>query len=346
MTSVHVDVEEDEVAVVAQELSVPVETMLEMYRRMARIRRFEETAKDLLFKGELYGAFHTSVGQEASIVGTCLALRPDDYMVGTHRSHGHPIGKGARLDRLLAELMGRTTGVDGGFGGSMHISDFSVGSLGETSIVGSGLPVATGAALGSKLRGDGRIALCFFGDGASNEGTFHESLNLAAIWTLPVVFVCENNQYGELTAARKVVSVPEISMRAVAYGIPGVTVDGQDVLAVHAAVTEAVDRARTGRGPSLVETKTYRFDNHAVGLPIENYRPAEEVEHWKAERDPLVLARAEFIAGGVADAQLDAILAEVETEVGNALEFARTSPLPEPDAAFDHVYTEPIEIER
>src|SRR3984957_3005395 len=201
----------------------------ETYLRMNRIRQFEETTKELLLKGELRGAFHTSTGQEASIVGSCMALRDDDYMVGTHRSHGHPIGKGAKLDGLLAELMGKETGVNQGKGGSMHLSDFSVGSLGETSIVGSGLPVATGAALGSKMQGDGRVALCFFGDGASNEGTFHESLNLASVWTLPVVYVCENNGYGEMTAASLAVSVKHVSQRAAAYDMPGVTVDGQDV---------------------------------------------------------------------------------------------------------------------
>src|SRR3984957_5241063 len=223
--------------------SVSQEERREMYRRMSRIRQFEETAKTMMKRGELYGALHTSVGQEASIVGSCMALTADDYMGGTHRSHGHPIGKGAKLDRLLAELMGKETGIDQGKGGSMHLSDFSVGSLGETSIVGSGLPVATGAALGSKMQGNDRVTLCFFGDGASNEGTFHESLNLAAIWALPVVYLCENNMYGEMTAASESVSVPNVSMRAVAYGIPGITVDGQDVLAVYDAVANVVDLA-------------------------------------------------------------------------------------------------------
>lgn len=314
----------------------------EMYRRMKRIRRFEETTKDLLLAGELYGAFHTSVGQEASIVGSCMALRPDDYMLGTHRSHGHPIGKGAKLDRLMAELMGRETGVNHGMGGSMHLSDFSIGSLGETSIVGSGLPVAAGAALGSKMQGLDRVTLCFFGDGASNQGTFHESLNLAAIWDLPVVYVCENNAYGELTAASYAVSVEDISVRAAGYGIPGVTVDGQDVLAVHDAVTEAVRRARAGEGPSLVETKTYRFENHAVGLPIENYRSQEEVEFWRANRCPVKIFRSHLLSEGVAATDLEAIDAEVEAEVTSALEFARTSPAPPPDAAFTHLFNTPV----
>ena len=313
----------------------------QMYRRMARIRQFEATTKELMLKGELYGAFHTSTGQEASIVGACMALRDDDYMVGTHRSHGHPIGKGAALDRLLAELMGKETGVNQGKGGSMHLSDFSVGSLGETSIVGSGLPVATGAALGSKLQGLDRVALCFFGDGASNQGTFHESLNLAAIWTLPAVYVCENNGYGELTAVQNTMSVEHVSERAAGYGIPGITVDGQDVLAVHGAVSEAVARARRGEGPSLVETMTYRFDNHAIGMRIENYRDEAEVEHWRTHRDPLVLFREALGARSIDGDELDAIDAAVEAELIDALEFARSSSPPPPEAAFTHLFTNP-----
>ena len=322
-------------------MTVTGDDLREMYRRMSRIRQFEATTKELMLSGELYGAFHTSTGQEASIVGSCMALRTDDYMVGTHRSHGHPIGKGAALDRLLAELMGKETGVNQGKGGSMHLSDFSVGSLGETSIVGSGLPVAAGAALGSKLQGIDRVTLCFFGDGASNQGTFHESLNLAAIWTLPVIYVCENNGYGELTAAHVTMSIEQVSERAAGYGIPGTTVDGQDVLAVHSAVSEAVARARRGEGPSLVETLTYRFDNHAIGIRIENYRDEAEVEHWRTHRDPLVLFRQALGARGVDGGELDAIDAAVEAELSEALEFARSSPAPPPEAAFTHLFTNP-----
>ena len=322
-------------------MTVTGDNLREMYRRMSRIRQFEATTKELMLSGELYGAFHTSTGQEASIVGSCMALRTDDYMVGTHRSHGHPIGKGAALDRLLAELMGKETGVNQGKGGSMHLSDFSVGSLGETSIVGSGLPVAAGAALGSKLQGIDRVTLCFFGDGASNQGTFHESLNLAAIWTLPVIYVCENNGYGELTAAHVTMSIEQVSERAAGYGIPGTTVDGQDVLAVHGAVSEAVARARRGAGPSLVETLTYRFDNHAIGIRIENYRDEAEVEHWRTHRDPLVLFRQALGARGIDGEELDAIDAAVEAELSEALEFARSSPAPPPEAAFTHLFTNP-----
>jgi acetoin:2,6-dichlorophenolindophenol oxidoreductase subunit alpha len=318
----------------------------EMYRRMYRSRSFEMAAIEKMKSGEIPGALHTSVGQEASIVGSCMALRDDDYMVGNHRSHGHPIGKGARTDRLFAELMGKATGINAGLGGSMHLSDFSVGSLGETSIVGSGLPVAAGAALGSKLQGNDRVTLCFFGDGASNEGTFHESLNLAAIWTLPVVFLCENNGYGELSAASVMVSVPDVSMRAAGYGIPGVTVDGQDVVAVYEAVTGAVTRARRGDGPSLVETKTYRFHNHAFGLPVENYRDQAEIDEWR-KRDPVELFRARMLAEGVLDdSGISGIEDEVAAEIEAAVAFAESSPYPSLDAAFEHVYTNPIPIRR
>lgn len=318
----------------------------EAYRRMSRIRQFEETTKDLLIKGELYGAFHTSTGQEASIVGSCLALEDGDYMVGTHRSHGHPIGKGADIRGLMAELMGRVGGVNQGKGGSMHLSDFSVGSLGETSIVGSGLPVATGAALGAKMQGNGRVSLCFFGDGASNEGTFHESLNIAAIWDLPAVYVCENNGYGELTAWRKVIASESIAARSVAYGMPGEVVDGQDVLAVYEVVKKAVDRARAGEGPSLIETRTYRYENHAIGLPAENYREQSEIDEWRNTKDPLTLFRDRADELGLDISELDVIDKEIDAEVGSAVEFARQSPEPALEEAFTHVFTEPVEIRR
>lgn len=327
-------------------MGLPHDLLAEAYRRMKRIRVFEETAKEMVFKGELYGAFHTSTGQEASIVGTCLNLDPTDYMVGTHRSHGHPIGKGADPGPLMAELMGRRNGVNGGFGGSMHLSDFSVGSLGETSIVGSGLPVGTGAGLGCKLLGNGRVSLVFFGDGASNEGTFHESLNLAAIWDLPVVFVCENNGYGEFTAASKVIATDTIAQRALAYDIPGVTVDGQDVDAVYDAVAEAVRRARAGEGPSLVETVTYRYENHAVGLPHEDYRTPDEVQQWRTERDPIDNFLRRYRDQGIAAHELDAIDQEVDEQIEAAVEFGRAGEEPTPDEAFDHVYTHPITIHR
>lgn len=320
--------------------------LIEAYRRMSRIRQFEEYTKDLLLKGQLYGAFHTSTGQEASIVGSCLPLEDSDYMVGTHRSHGHPIGKGADIKGLMAELFGRVDGVNKGKGGSMHLSDFSVGSLGETSIVGSGLPVATGAGLGSKMQGDDKVTLCFFGDGASNEGTFHESLNIASIWDLPVVYLCENNGYGEFTEWRKVVASESIAARSVAYDMPGVVVDGQDIVAVYEAVKTAVDRARAGDGPSLIETRTYRYENHAIGLPMEAYRDPEEVEDWRANRDPLILFRDRTEEFGIDMGELDAIDLEIADEVEAAVKFAKASPEPAAEDAFDDLFTEPVEIRR
>jgi acetoin:2,6-dichlorophenolindophenol oxidoreductase subunit alpha len=337
-------------------MGLPNEFLVEMYRRMIRIRLFEDTTWER--RTDVPGVTHLSTGMEASIVGACMALGDEDYMVGTHRSHGHPIGKGARLDRLAAELMGKVTGINRGKGGSMHLSDFSVGSLGETSIVGSGLPVATGAALGCKMQHSQRIALCFFGDGAANEGTFHESLNLAAIWALPVVYLCENNAYGELTAHADACAVTDIASRAAAYGMPGVVVDGQDVVAVYAAVSEAAARARAGDGPSLVETKTYRYNGHAGGPdetyvpvdpnlpPMPTYRPQSEVDEWRA-RDPVGNFRQVLVADGVLSAaEADALDAEERHNVDAAWQFGLDSDYPPSEAAYEHMFTNAISIRR
>jgi acetoin:2,6-dichlorophenolindophenol oxidoreductase subunit alpha len=313
-----------------------------MYRRMLRIRRFEESAQELSAAGELTGALHVAAGQEGEIVGACMALTSEDYMVGNHRSHGHPIGKGADMKGLMAELLGRKTGVNRGKGGSMHLADFSVGSLGETSIVGSGLPVAAGAALGAKMLKNGRVSLCFFGDGASNEGTFHESLNIAAIWKLPVVFMCENNGYAITTAATYSVAVKDIARRAAGYNMPGEVVDGQDVLAVYDTVSAAVVRARKGEGPTLVEAKTYRYMDHAKGLPPVNYRTAEEIAFWK-KRDPIALLRERLLRDGAAsETDIERLEQQVRREVEAAVAFARESPEPRPEDAFDHVYATPL----
>lgn len=315
---------------------------LEIYRRMQRIRQFEAAAVDLLVRGEISGGLHTTPGQEAAIVGACMALDDADYMVGTHRSHGHPIGKGAGLDRLMAELLGRTTGVNRGKGGSMHLSDFSVGSLGETSIVGSGFPVATGAALGSKMQKNGKIALCFFGDGASSEGTFHESLNIASIWKLPVIYFCENNGYAISTPAHQTVSVADIAVRAAGYDMPGHVVDGQDVMAVYEVTAAAAARARAGEGPTLIEAKTYRFDEHAIGLNHLQYREAAEIARWR-ERDPLTLFRNRLIADGTfSPERIDAVEEEVKAQVAAAIRFGLDSPHPDPSEAFDHVFVDAI----
>ena len=316
---------------------------LEKYRRMLRIRHFEDKAEAIHAAGEIPGALHTYAGQEASGVGACIALRNDDYMVGTHRSHGHPIAKGAKLRPLMAELLGKATGICKGKGGSMHLSDFSVGSLGETSIVGSGIPVAAGAALGSKLQGNDRVALCFFGDGATNEGAFHEGMNLAAVWKLPAIFVCENNGYAVSTPASAAVPVKDIAERAKAYAMPAIIVDGQDVDAVEAAVTEAVERARTGGGPTLVETKTYRYADHAVNMGRILLDRGTEVDEWR-KRDPLTLYRARLLEAGVTAAILDSMEQEVADEVADALQFARDSAYPEQADAFDDVFVDRLPI--
>ena len=316
--------------------------LLEMQRRMLRIRHFDERAAKMVKRGQIPGTVHTSIGQEAQVVGACMALGDSDYMTGNHRSHGHPIGKGSPLGPLMAELVGKATGVCGGKGGSLHLADFAVGSLGESGIVGSSIPIATGAALSAKVLGNGRVSLAFFGDGAANQGCLYEAMNLAGSWDLPVVFLCENNQYALSTPAHTVTS-GVIAERAAGFGIAGVRVeDGQDVLAVHAATTEAVDRARCGAGPTLVEVLTYRFHEHSEGLRLgTDYRNADEKEAW-LRRDPIVLFRNRLVADGVAtERELDDLEAAVLAEVDAAVAFADESPFPGPEIAFADLYTEP-----
>jgi pyruvate dehydrogenase E1 component alpha subunit len=316
----------------------------EIYRRMLRIRKFEEEGTRLYAAGRIPGAYHASIGEEATIVGGCMALRDDDAMTGTHRSHGHPIGKGADLKALMAELMGKEAGVCKGRGGSMHLADNSVGIIGESAIVGGGIPLATGCGLSAKVRRTDQVSLCFFGDGAVNQGTFHESLNMASLWKLPVIYLCENNGYAITTSVALSHAQISIAKRADAYGMPGVAIDGQDVRAVYEATSEAVARARRGDGPTLIEAKTYRFDEHQVGLFIEKnaYRPAEEVERYKTDRDPLVLYRLVLSAEGFSDAELKSIEDQVATAVSEAIQFAEQSPLPDPSALFDYLYSNPI----
>jgi TPP-dependent pyruvate/acetoin dehydrogenase alpha subunit len=310
----------------------------EMMRRMLRIRFFDEHATRAKAK-YIPGFLHNSIGQEAEIVGACMAVRKDDYMTGNHRSHGHPIGKGADLASLMAELFGKSTGVCRGKGGSMHLAAFSVGSLGESGIVGASMPAATGAALSARMRGTDQVCLCFFGDGAANCGPFHESLNLAAIWKLPVIFLCENNGYAGCTAQAQTTAVADIASRAAAYGIPGIIVDGQDVLAVHEAVSTAVSRARSGSGPSLVEAKTYRYCDHQeeeAGFPM--YRPSEELAAWRL-RDPIELFSDRLRAAGkLTTSEMRDLSLEVQTEVEAAVEFAKRSPAPEASALHEDVF--------
>ena len=319
--------------------------LLEMQRRMLRIRRFDERASKMVKRGEIPGTVHTSIGQEAQVVGACLALADGDYMTGNHRSHGHPIGKGAALGPLMAELVGKATGVCGGKGGSMHLADFKVGSLGESGIVGSSIPIATGAALSSKVLGTGKVSLAFFGDGAANQGCLYEAMNLSSVWSLPIVFLCENNQYALSTPAHTV-TAGVIAERAAGFNMPGIRVeDGQDVLKVYDAVKTATDRARAGHGPSLVEVITYRFNEHSEGLRIgTDYRNPAEKEAW-LKRDPIKLFRAYLEAEGIASAaELDGLEAEVMAEVEAAVQFADDSDYPEPSVAFKDLYTVPFGV--
>jgi TPP-dependent pyruvate/acetoin dehydrogenase alpha subunit len=326
-------------------MELPTDTLLEMQRRMLRIRRFDERASRMVKRGQIPGTVHTSIGQEAQVVGACMALGDQDYMSGNHRSHGHPIGKGSPLGPLMAELVGKSGGVCGGKGGSLHLADFKVGSLGESGIVGSSIPIAVGAGLASKTLDNGRVALAFFGDGAANQGCLYEGMNIAGVWKLPVIFLCENNQYALSTPAHTVTS-GVIADRAAGFGMPGVRVEnGQEVLAVYDATKAAVDRARNGEGPTLVEVVTYRFNEHSEGLRIgTDYRDKDERADWLT-RDPIVLFREKLIADGVATAeQMDAMEAEVLEEVEEAVRFTDESPYPDPSVAFKDLYTEPIGV--
>ena len=316
----------------------------EAYRRMLCIRKFEESAQRLYLSGKIPGACHCSIGQEAAIVGACMSLRDNDYITGTHRSHGHPIGKGAKLDALMAELMGKVTGICKGRGGSMHLADSSVGILGESAIVGGGIPLAAGAALSAKIRRTNQVSLSFFGDGASNQGTFHETLNMAAVWKLPVIFFCENNRYAITTSVASSHGHPDIARRAYGYDIPGVTVDGQNLSAVYEATEKAVERARGGLGPTLIEAKTYRFDEHQVGLKIlgEPYRPDAEVQEYIRDRDPLTLYRAELSRLGWREADIAAVEEEAAGQVARAIEFGESSSLPNPEDVYDNMFVQPI----
>jgi TPP-dependent pyruvate/acetoin dehydrogenase alpha subunit len=317
---------------------------LDALRRMLRIRRFEEAAMDIVRKGQgIAGSVHICIGQEATVVGSCMALRQDDFMVGYHRSHGHPIAKGAELPPLMAELMGRATGICRGKGGSMHLADFRVGSLGETAIIGAGIPQAVGAAYSARIRGTDQIALAFFGDGGANIGTFHEGLNLASAWNLGAVFVCENNLYAMSTALADTMASDSIAGRAAAYNMPGVVVDGQDFGAVFDVVTAAVERARSGGGPTLVEARTYRYRDHAeYGTLDLSHRAIEELEQWRS-RDPIDLLRAVLIEDGVSEDDLAEIDQAVAEEIRQAVKFAKRSPMPAPEELFEDLWATPLE---
>lgn len=320
-------------------MSPPQEMMLRMYRQMLRIRRFEERVNRLFLEGRMPGTLHLYIGQEACAVGVCEALREDDWITSTHRPHGHAIAKGVSLEAMMAELFAKTTGCARGYGGSMHTGDPEVGALTAIAIVGGSVPVAAGMALASKMRRTGQVVACFMGDGAINEGAFHEGVNMAAIWDLPVVFVCENNRYGASTPVEQVVKLDKLSDRAQGYGIPGVTVDGMDVLAVHATVAQAVERARRGDGPTFVECETYRFIGHSRS-DTRGYRSREEEEQWK-QRDPIPRLAAQLTTAGEAtEADLQRVSDEVDEELDRAVAFAEQSPSPVPEDCLRHVFAE------
>lgn len=327
-------------------LSLPKEELLEMQRRMLRIRLFDERASKMVKRGYIPGTVHTSIGQEAQVVGACMALAKGDHMTGNHRSHGHPIGMGSPLGPLMAELVGKATGVCKGKGGSLHLADYEVGSLGESGITGSSIPIAVGASLSAQVLGENRVAITFFGDGTANQGVLYESMNLASAYKLPVIFLCENNFYA-LSTPSHTVTGGRIVDRASGFGMPGVRVEnGQDVIAVYNAVREAADRARRGEGPSLVEVMTYRFREHSEGLRINvDYRNAEEKALWTS-RDPIILFRELLIEKGIATAdEMDAIDAEIEQEVEDCATFALESPDPDVSVAFEHLYTDDYSLE-
>jgi TPP-dependent pyruvate/acetoin dehydrogenase alpha subunit len=302
-------------------------------------RRFEEAVDQLFARGLMHGTMHLSIGQEASATGTCMALEPDDLITSTHRGHSHCVAKGADLTRMMAELLAKDTGYCRGRGGSMHIADVATGNLGANGIVGGGIPIAVGAALAQKLTGSGKVVVSFFGDGAANEGAFHEAANLAAVWQLPVVFVCENNHYGMSMAADEAFAIENISTRAAAYGFPGVTVDGNDVQAVYEMVSTAVERARAGRGPTLVENVTYRWKGHSKS-DKNLYRTREEIAAWQ-ERDPIVrFEEAVREAGSLSDEEIQAARKAATDALRDAIRTANAAP-PAPadrDLLLDAVY--------
>jgi 2-oxoisovalerate dehydrogenase E1 component len=320
-------------------LDLPRERLIEWLYQMHLIRAFEETVEQLYAAGKMHGTMHLSIGQEAVAVGAIAALRPDDYITSTHRGHGHAIAKGQDLRAMLAELLGKETGVCRGRGGSMHLADLERGNLGANGIVAGGIPIAVGAGLSIRMQGQDRVVLCFFGDGAANHGNFHEGLNMAAIWRLPVVFLCENNQYAMSMAVRRAMAVPRVADRAVAYGIPGETVDGMDVVAVYRAVRAAVERARRGEGPTLIEAITYRYRGHSKS-DRQVYRTKDEVQAWMA-RDPIARLREALIARGwLSEAEAAALEERAREAVAEALRAAEGDPEPEVAQLTEGVYAE------
>jgi len=324
---------------------VPATTdeLLRMYRTMVLIRLAEERLVQLFAAGEMPGFIHSYIGEEATAVGVCGALRQDDYITSTHRGHGHIIAKGGDLGLFFAELYGKATGYCRGKGGSMHVTDMDLGILGANGIVGAGIPIAAGAALACRMQGLDRVAVAFLGDGATDIGVFHEALNMASLWEVPAVFVCENNGYADFMSRAAHQRIERVSDRAASYSMPGVTVDGNDVEAVRDAATEAVGRARGGGGPTLLECVTYRWRGHYEGDP-QPYRTADEVEEWK-RRDPISTTEARLrAAGALDDASRDGIRAGALAEIDRAVAAAEAAPMPSPEEALEDVYVGIVEV--
>ena len=317
--------------------NIKIDLLLNMYRTMYKIRKFEEAVVDFCLQDIVRGAAHLYLGEEAVASGACHALERADYIVSTHRGHGHCIAKGGKVNKMMAEIFGKSTGYCKGKGGSMHIADIESGILGANGIVGAGIPIATGAALTSWIKNDKRVTLCFFGDGASNQGSFHESLNMASVFKLPVVYICENNQYAVSTSTEKALSVERVSDRGVAYNIPGYSINGNDVLEVYDTTKKAVDRARKGLGPSLIECKTFRWLGHYVGDPG-IYRSKELVEKWKTEKDPVNLFKNRLTKEEIIDHEkISHIENEIDKEIEEAKEYALNSPDPEDKELWEDV---------
>jgi TPP-dependent pyruvate/acetoin dehydrogenase alpha subunit len=316
-----------------------VEHWLHTYEQMAKIREFEEKVNELYMKALMPGLAHLYSGQEAVAVGVCEALNLDDYITSTHRGHGHCLAKGAAVDRMFAELLGKEAGFCKGKGGSMHIADPDSGNLGANAIVGGSMGIATGAALSAKMRGSGQVAVCFFGDGAVAQGLLYEVMNMAALWKLPVIYVCENNNYSEYTHRTETLA-GEITARARAFGIHAETIDGQDVQLVQETMQKLVDRARRGEGPAFLECLTYRYYGHHVGdINRTYYRSKEEEQEWRDNRDPLKLLAEKLITQKLTDqAVLDKILTDVAAEVESGMQFAINAPFPNPSEVNEDVY--------
>jgi TPP-dependent pyruvate/acetoin dehydrogenase alpha subunit len=322
----------------ALEPRMELEQHLHMYRQMAKIRAFEEQVNELYKGAKMPGLAHLYVGEEAVAVGVCEALRRDDVITSTHRGHGHCLAKGATVDRMFAELLGKEAGYCRGKGGSMHIADQDTGNLGANAIVGGSAGIATGAALSAKMRGTDQVAVCFFGDGALGQGLLYEAMNMAALWALPVIYVCENNLYGEYTPGSETIA-GEILGRARAFGIHAETIDGQDVQLVHTTMRRLVERARRGEGPAFLECKTYRYYGHHVGDVNREYRTREEEKEWMTKHDPLLTLAARLTAQKLVDGDaFERIVADVKAEIEKGVEFALAAPYPGPEQVDEDVY--------